>query len=134
MAADEETTRTSAEIVIAAILAIFTGLFGLRQKQLESRRAEVDVEDKEHDLQEKDHLVTRIEKLEAALDAKNSQIDSFRDKSEELAEEHIRLQLNMGKAIAKCNNCGYCNCNCELCAPCKNKKPSGGGISDVSGT
>ena len=128
MAADDETTRSGAEIAIAAILAIFTGLFGLRQKQLESRRAEVEVEDKEHDLHEKDRLVSRIEKLESALDTKNDQLDSFRKRSEELTEEHSRLQINMGKAISKCSGCEYCNCPCSDCVPCKNKKPIGGSI------
>lgn len=137
---DNDSTRGWLEIGGGAVVALLTGWFGLRRQQVaseadvearkteaETRKLESEVLEHELDSQDRARLDTRIARLEAALDAKDGQIDALRDKLLSLSDNHTRLQIEMGRAIAKCTGCGYCNCKCESCSPCTNRKPQGGG-------
>ncbi len=139
MAADDESTRGTIQAIGGVILAAVAGWFGLRKQQVQSsheadarkheaevRRLESEVLEHELDSKDRQRLGTRIARLEFALDAKDEQIRLLQDKLVQLSDDRGRLQLDMGKAIAKCGGCSYCNCGCSSCSPCTNRKPKGG--------
>lgn len=137
---DDNSTRGWLEIGGGAVVALLTGWFGLRKQQVatesdvearkteaETRKLESEVLEHELDYQDRYRLGTRIARLEAALDAKDVLLDGLRDKMTVLSDNHTRLQIEMGRALAKCAGCSYCNCICDKCKDCTNRKPQGGG-------
>ena len=123
MAADDESTRGTVEAVggvIGLLVTMVAGWFGLRKQQVQS-----ETQEHETDSKDRQRLGDRIDKLEKALDSKDEQIETLQNKIMQLSDDRGRLQLDMGKAIAKCGGCSYCNCTCQLCLPCTNKNPKG---------
>lgn len=116
--ADDESTRNTVQAVAGVVLAAVAGWFGLRKQQVQA-----DAQEHETDSKEKQRLEERIDKLEAALNSKDGQIEALQNKIMQLSEDRVKLQLDMGKAIAKCGGCDLCNCPCSSCSPCTNKKP-----------